>query len=99
MKPALHNLIYCEEVLENSNPLDTFSKGLLNFHRYYCKDQYDSPWCRFHSKTNDDGSFHTTIKSPLLCSVYYEAFEKLFKDVAGKPQEYITGNHKCCRGF
>ena len=38
MKAALHNLISCEEVLEDSNPLEAFSKGLLNFHSHYCKD-------------------------------------------------------------
>ena len=93
MKTALRNLISCEEVLEDSNPLEAFSKGLLNFHSHYCKDQHDSPWCKFHSETNDDGSPYTT-KSPLLCSVQSEAFEKLLKDMAGKPQEYITTTGK-----
>ena len=52
MKTALCNLISGEEVLKDSNPLEAFSKGLLNFHSRYCKDQHDSPWCKFHSKTN-----------------------------------------------
>ena len=88
MKAALRNLISCE-VLEDSNPLEAFSKGLLNFHSHYCKDQHDSPWCKFHAATNEDGSPYTT-KSPLLCSVQSEAFEKLLISMAGKPQEYIT---------
>ena len=93
MKAALRNLISCEEVLEDSNPLEAFSKGLLNFHSHYCKDQHDSPWCKFHAATNEDGSPYTT-KSPLLCSVQLEAFEKLLISMAGKPQEYITAAGK-----
>ena len=52
MKTALCNLISGEEVVKDSNPLEAFSKGLLHFHSCYCKDQHDSPWCKFHSKTN-----------------------------------------------
>ena len=81
MKAALRNLISCEEVLEDSNPLEAFSKGLLNFHSHYYKDQHDSPWCKFHAATNEDGSPYTT-KSPLLCSVQSEAFEKLLISMA-----------------
>ena len=93
MKAALRNLISCEEVLEDSNPLEAFSKGLLNFHSHYCKDQHDSPWCKFHATTNDDGSPYTT-RSPLLCSVQSDAFEKLLISMAEKPQEYITTTGK-----
>ena len=93
MRTELHNLISCEVVLEDSNPLEAFSKGLLNFHSHYCRDQHDSAWCKFHSKTDDDSSPYTT-KSPLLYSVQSEAFEKLLKDMAGKPQEYITTTGK-----
>ena len=93
MKAALRNLISCEEVLEDSNPLEAFSKGLLNFHSHYCKDQHDSPWCKFHATINDDGSPYTT-RSPLLCSVQSDAFEKLLISMAEKPQEYITTTGK-----
>ena len=93
MKAALRNLMSCEEVLEDSNPLEAFSKGLLNFHSHYCKDQHDSPWCKFHAATNADGSSYTT-KSPLICSVQSEAFEKLLISMADKPQEYITTTGK-----
>ena len=76
MKTVLRNSISCEEVLEDSSPPEAFSKGLLNFHSHYCNDQHDSPWCKLHSKTNDDGSPYIT-KLPLLCSVQSETFEKL----------------------
>ena len=56
MKTVLRNLICCEDVLEDSNSLEAFSMGLLNFHSHYCKDQHDSPWYKVHSKINDDGS-------------------------------------------
>ena len=92
MKAALRNLMSCEEVLEDSNPLEAFSKGLLNFHSHYCKDQHDSPWCKFHAATNADGSSYTT-KSPLICSVV-RSFEKLLISMADKPQEYITTTGK-----
>ena len=78
IKAALRNLMSCEEVLQDSNPLDAFSKGLLNFHSHYCMDKHDSPWCKFHAATNEDGSPYAT-KTPLLCSVQSEAFEKLLK--------------------
>ena len=93
MKAALRNLMSCEEVLEDDNPLEAFSKGLLNFHSHYCMDKHDSPWCKFHAATNEDGSPYTT-KSPLLCSVQSEALENLLKNMAGKPQEYITAAGK-----
>ena len=89
MKAALHNLMSCEEVLEDSNPLEAFSKGLLNFHSHYCNNQHDSSWCKFHAATNEDGSPCST-KYPLLCSVQSEAFEKLLKGMSDKTQEYIT---------
>ena len=89
IKAALRNLMSCEEVLEDSNPLDAFSKGLLNFHSHYCMDKHDSPWCKFHAAANEDGTPYTT-KSPLLCSVQSEAFEKLLRNMADQAQEYIT---------
>ena len=49
MKAALRNLMSCEEVLEDDNPLEAFSKGLLNFYSHYCMDKHDSPWCKFHA--------------------------------------------------
>ena len=73
--------------------LEAFSEGLLNFYNHYCKDLHASEWCKFHSKTNDDGSQYTT-KSPLLCPVQSEAFEELLKSMADKPQEYITTTGK-----
>ena len=85
MKAALCNLMSCEEVLEDDNPLEAFSKGLLNFYSHYCIDKHDSPRCKFHAATNEDGSPYTT-KSPLLCSVQSEALENLLKNMAGKPQ-------------
>ena len=78
IKAALRNLMSCEKVLQDSNPLDTFSKGLLNFHSHYCIDKHDSPCYKFHAATNEDGSPYAT-KTPLLCSVQSEAFEKLLK--------------------
>lgn len=93
IKAALRNLMSCDEVLEDSNPLEAFSKGLLNFHSHYCMDKHDSPWCKFHEATKEDGSPYTT-KSPLLCSVQSEAFEKLLKSMADRPQEYITAAGK-----
>ena len=79
-----------EEVLEDSEPLEAFSEGLLNFHNHDCKDLHDSKWRKFHSETNDDGSQYTT-KSPLLCPVQSE---DLLKGMADKPQEYITTTGK-----
>ena len=93
VKHALRNLMSCTEVLEDSKPLEAFSEGLLNFYSHYCKDSHDSKWCKFHSKTNDDGSRYTT-KSPLLCPVQFEAFEDLLKAMTAKPQEYITTTGK-----
>ena len=81
IKAALRNLMSCEEVLQDSNPLDAFSKGLLNFHSHYCMDKHDSPWCKFHAATNKDGSPYAT-KTPLLCFVQSEDFEKLLKNMA-----------------
>ena len=71
VKHALKNLMSCAEVLEHSKPLEAFFEGLLNFYNHYCKDLHDSEWCKFHSKTNDDGSQYTT-KSPLLCILLVE---------------------------
>ena len=93
VKRALRNLMSCAEVLEDSKPLEAFSEGLLNFYSHYCKDSHDSKWCKFHSKTSDDGGQYTT-KSPLLCPVQSEAFEDLLKAMAAKPQEYITTTGK-----
>ena len=69
MTKALCNLMSCEEVLEDSDPLEAFSsKGLLNFNSHYCNNQHDSLWCKFHAATNKDGNPYTT-KSPLLTTV------------------------------
>ena len=93
VKRALKNLMSCAEVLEHSKPLEAFSEGLLNFYNHYCKELHDSEWCKFHSKTNDNGSQYI-MKSPLLCPVQSEAFEELLKSMADKPQEYITTTGK-----
>ena len=56
MNAALCNLMSCEELLEDSNPLETFSKGLLIFLSHYYNNQLDSPWCKFYTATKGDGS-------------------------------------------
>ena len=72
MKTALCNLICCEEVLEGNNLLEAFSMGLLNFHNHYCKDQHDSPWCKFQSKINDDGSIPIRLFKIILLNYYHD---------------------------
>ena len=69
----------CEEVLEQDQPLEAFSAGLLNFYNHTCMILC----CVVYSKTNNDGSRYTT-KSPLLCPVQFEAFEELLKSMADK---------------
>ena len=68
IKAASRNLMSCEEVLEDSNLIGAFSKGLLNFHSHYCMDKHDSPWCKFYAAANKGDTSYAT-KSPLLCSV------------------------------
>ena len=50
-KGALSNLISCDRLQEEPNPLAAFSDAIKNFYSHYCLDVHTSSWC-FHDKVN-----------------------------------------------
>ena len=79
MKAVLRNLISCEEVLEDGNPLEALLRDCLTSIATTARATM------IRHGANEVGSPYTT-KSPLLCSVQSDAFEKLLISMAEKPR-------------
>ena len=51
-KKSLHHIMANPDVVAADDPLSAFSEALMNFYDHYCRDEYSSKWCQYHSEVD-----------------------------------------------